>query len=129
MIGMVLNLDKHYQSGSHWVMAALDMRRPNKPELYYYDSFARSPPVTLMPFFRRLLSRATSDADARKWMARKSCYNSHVHQRKNTECGVFSMLALEALIHGVRFKTYCSNEMNDDDVQKERYRFFDSLKD
>ena len=125
LIGMVLNLDKHNQPGSHWVMSAVDMRDATKPVIVYYDSFGRPPPAALQPFYDKMLAMAPRTHAARKYMHTHSCYNSKAHQRKNTECGVYSMLALEALIHGVPFGEYSSRELTDDEVQKQRHRLYD----
>lgn len=125
LIGMVLNLDKHNQPGSHWVMSAVDMRVANKPVIVYYDSFGRPPPAALKPFYEKMLTLAPRTNAARQYMHKHSCYNSKSHQRKNTECGVYSILALEALIHGVPFDKYCSRDISDEEVQKQRYRLYD----
>ena len=128
VIGMVLNLDKHNEPGSHWVMCAIDMRVPNKPVILYYDSFGRPPPAALYPFLQKMLENTPSSNAAREYMHRYSCFNSNAQQRKNTECGVYSILALEALIHGVPFHKYCSRNISDEEVQKQRYRLFDHVK-
>lgn len=125
LIGMVLNLDKHNQPGSHWVMSAVDMRVPNKPVILYYDSFGRPPPAALTPFYEKMLALTPETNAARKHMHKYSCYNSKAHQRKNTECGVYSILALEAVIYGVPFQQYCSQDISDEEVQKQRYRLYD----
>jgi hypothetical protein len=125
LIGMVLNLDKHNQPGSHWVMSAVDMRVPQRPVLVYYDSFGRPPPAALLPFYESMLQATPSTSAARAHMRKFSCYNSKAHQKKNTECGVYSILALEALINGVPFESYCSRDISDEDVQKQRYRLYD----
>ena len=114
LVGMVMNLDRHDQSGSHWVMSAIKYDGVDKPAIYYYDSFGKPPPKPIAAAYRRLLdgqSRA-----ARAHMARNSAYNVTQHQRGNTECGMFSMLALEALLQGKDFPAYCAQRGLDDKV-------------
>lgn len=92
-IGLITNLDKHNQSGSHWtsLFACID---PEKPAFgaYYYDSVSRTPPPEIEAFMKKLESQAKI-ISAKKKIDRefKLDYNENRHQFGNSECGVFSM--------------------------------------
>lgn len=122
LIGAVMNLDRHDQPGSHWVSFALDLRR--KPVIWYYDSFARRPPAPLLAFFKRLVDEVPSTAASRRHMLKNSAYNARAHQRQNTECGIFATLALEGLLEGVPFASYCGRAIDDDFAFAQRERLF-----
>jgi hypothetical protein len=90
-IGMITNLDKHNQSGSHWtsLFACID---PSLPSFgaYYYDSVASVPPQEIVQFMETL----KRDVQAIPQGANKPFtikYNKMRHQRGNTECGIFSI--------------------------------------
>jgi hypothetical protein len=92
-IGLITNLDKHDQSGSHWtsLFACID---PEKPSFgaYYYDSVSRNPPQEIDTFMKKLKKQAEGIA-AEKKITRpfRTDYNENRHQYGDSECGVFSM--------------------------------------
>lgn len=119
VFGAVMNLDRHNQPGSHWVAFAINVR---KHAIYYYDSFGRPPPRELQQFFNKLQSSASKRE--RLAYVRNSVYNVVPHQKKNTECGIFACLALEALLEGRRFAEYCRAGITDDEAFAQRARLF-----
>ena len=121
VMGIVFNLDNHNQSGSHWVMAAADLR-PDRPGLYYYDSFGKAPPKPVRELFFRILEHLPEEISL---AARKNVqYSKARHQRGNTECGMYSMLALEAVLRGVDFREYVKLKLTDEIAFKARERMF-----
>jgi hypothetical protein len=92
-VGLITNLDKHDQSGSHWtsLFACID---PEKPcfGAYYYDSVSRTPPPEITQFMNKLKTQAL-DIATRKNINKefRIDYNENRHQYGNSECGVFSM--------------------------------------
>lgn len=92
-VGLITNLDKHDQSGSHWtsLFACID---PEKPSFgaYYYDSVSRNPPQEIDTFMKKLKKQAEGIA-AEKKITRpfRTDYNENRHQYGDSECGVFSM--------------------------------------
>jgi hypothetical protein len=120
--GMVFNLDRHDQSGSHWVMAAVDLGDRADPKLYYYDSFGRAPPKQVRAFFLKLIGHL--DPAAAKRAVKNTEYSRARHQRGNSECGVFSLLALEAVLRGEDFTAYTKRKLTDEFAFKARDRLF-----
>lgn len=84
IIGIVFNLDEHHQSGSHWVSCIIDLY---KNVIYYYDSNANLPNKNIGGFIQSIYHKLKSTNKHPKFF-----YNKKVHQRSNTECGMFSIM-------------------------------------
>jgi len=50
-IGMVINLDEHYKSGSHWVALYTDLK---KNQIYFFDSVGKVPGKRIRKFVNRV---------------------------------------------------------------------------
>jgi hypothetical protein len=92
-IGLITNLDKHDQSGSHWtsLFACID---PEKPCFgsYYYDSVSRTPPPEISAFMKKIKDQAQVIAGGKQIVKEfRIDYNENRHQYGDSECGVFSM--------------------------------------
>lgn len=89
-IGLITNLDKHDQSGSHWTSTFLVI----DPTLqtygaYYYDSTGKSVPSYLMKFLIMVKHQCDNLYPEKRFVIYQ---NKKQHQYKNSECGVFSMV-------------------------------------
>jgi hypothetical protein len=89
-IGFITNLDRHDQSGSHWTSTFLVI----DPKLstygaYYYDSTGNPVPNYLFPFIKNVKEQCDKLFPEKEF---RIIQNKKQHQRKNTECGIFSML-------------------------------------
>jgi len=88
-LGLITNLDKHDESGSHWTSTFIIIDPKNKSYgAHYYDSNAISIPHYVKKFILNI----------KKQLAKKYpkvpftiTSNTKRHQMKNTECGMFSM--------------------------------------
>ena len=136
-VGIVFNLDKHTQSGSHWtsMYACLDPRSAGKPEhrhgVFYYDSTGRPPPKEMRDFAHRLRGeieqlqsqggKGSSDKKDTKNTTRiRVTHNRIRKQFQDTECGIYSILSLVAMIHtDVRFEEMCKEVMKRDGKMQE----------
>jgi hypothetical protein len=89
-IGLITNLDRHDQSGSHWTSTfmVIDPKLPTYGA-YYYDSTGNSVPNYLFPFIKNVKEQCDKLFPHKEF---KIIQNKKQHQRKNTECGIFSML-------------------------------------
>lgn len=133
--GIVLNLDTYHGSGSHWVsiFACFNPKDP-KFGLCYYDSGARGPPSHAVHFLKQVKKDARlffkdqiNDFDKRF----KTQTNAKEHQKKNTECGVFSMIFLIMCLEN-RDKNYDSicdmlHVGSDDFINRFRRKLYHSL--
>lgn len=92
--GVVFNLDRHDQPGSHWVscFCSLDPSNP-KFGICYYDSGGIKPPETIHQFMvdvkKQVLAYYGDKLGNRKF---KGKFNPKRQQFKNTECGIFCMV-------------------------------------
>jgi hypothetical protein len=103
-IGTVFNLDPHDKSGSHWVAMYINIHNIKKPFISYFDSYGyKTPPriAQLMTSFKGQI---------------KGCqfgYNGRRFQFGHSECGMFSMYFIICMIHGIKFKKFCKDSVDD----------------
>ena len=121
-LGIVFNLDKHTQSGSHWVAMYGQLptgNEDNKGALYYWDSYGVKPKTEIINLMKKLQKQASN-------------MNKHLeihinrirHQYKNSECGVYCIYFLTSLLEGRTFKDIVTNIINDDKMNAKRGDFF-----
>lgn len=85
--GMIINHDRHDQSGTHWVALYFSTRLENPLfGMYYFDSVGQ-PPKPQVKEFMNSVAR-TVERDIAPFPIHQ---NSKRHQFKNTECGMFSL--------------------------------------
>ena len=119
--GMVLNLDKHDESGSHWVALYCNLKPRRKNfGIYYYDSVAYQPPKEVADFMQQVekdsytvFSKKVADKFAMR-------YNKVQKQFSNYDCGVFSEIFLTQILKNVPFDDICKRMHTDDEVNKLR---------
>jgi hypothetical protein len=103
-IGMIFNLDPHYKGGSHWVGLYINLNNIKVPMIGYYDSYGYATP----PMIARLMRSFKLQI--------KECqlgYNGRRFQRGGSECGMFSLYFIICMIHGIRFKDFCKDMVDD----------------
>lgn len=112
-IGIIFNLDKHNEPGSHWVCAFIHIPRSSA---YYFDSYGYEPPEEIVTLFNRL----------RKQGIQHTYYNDVRHQRKGSECGMYCLYTIISLVLGKRFYDICVNIVDDDTMNALRDVLFAS---
>jgi hypothetical protein len=125
-VGLITNLDKHDQDGSHWTSLFICID-PSLPSFgaYYYDSVAMPPPSEITRFMETVREQVKVLPGADKATFNIQ-YNRKKHQFKNTECGVFSMayqlrwLTLLKDNPATMFKKVVEIDVRDEDVHKLR---------
>lgn len=90
--GIVFNLDKHNEPGSHWVATYCNMDPSSKKfGVCYYDSGGIKPPKYIKEFIKDVRDQVVQHhKDKGSTFCTK--YNNTRHQFLNTECGIFSMI-------------------------------------
>ena len=89
-LGLITNLDKHNESGSHWTSTFIIIDPRNKSYgAHYYDSTARPIPSYVRKFMRTVMTQCKELYPKHNF---RMTYNNIQHQKKNTECGMFSMV-------------------------------------
>ena len=89
-LGLITNLDKHDQPGSHWTSTFFVIDPSLKTYgVYYYDSTGRSMPIYLQNFINDVKNQCEK---INPNIPFNIVQNIKQQQRKNTECGMFSMI-------------------------------------
>lgn len=135
-IGIVLNLDKSWQEGSHWTAVSINIEPKQKNfGFYYYDSASNKPPKEVKELYnvlkKQLNNKKNIEINNNKLVEErenfKLDYNKIKHQKKNSECGMFSIYFLDQFIKNKHIqKTLSNKNLNDDYVFNLRKKFFTS---
>jgi hypothetical protein len=120
-IGIVFNLDKHNESGSHWVALFADLK---KCQIYFFDSYGTEPE----PEIRKLVRRIANFCKEKYNIPESKIitdYNKKRHQFGDSECGVYSMnFILRMLETGDFEKSILSERITDNAVNQCRGVYF-----
>lgn len=139
-LGLVINLDEHYKSGSHWVALYFDIK---KNQIYFFDSVGKPPGHRIKHFIKKIIlcmlahnhKMYLSMKELNKYIRNTKGnaiinqlitfkYNLIQHQTKNSECGVYSIHFIVKLLEGVSFDDITSNIIRDEDMANNRDEFF-----
>jgi hypothetical protein len=88
-IGIIFNLDKHDQGGSHWVSLYIDI---SHKLIFYFDSAANKTPKEIDAFIQKVMTQGTEHSPP--IVFRKEENYPQMHQQSNTECGMYSLYFL-----------------------------------
>lgn len=130
-IGIIFNLDKHDQGGSHWVSMFIDVSRKL---LFYFDSAAGDMPPEIDVLIKRIQKQANDLGFS--FTIRNNLDNPH--QQGNTECGVYSLFFIIMMLTGkatpssrkMPFKRilnlFLKERISDKEVEKYRGEYFNA---
>nr|QFG74266.1 MAG: hypothetical protein [Megaviridae environmental sample] len=130
--GLVINLDEHWKSGSHWVALYGNIK---KNQIYFFDSFGKKPRPKIRKYIRKILNhmykkkynkhinfKSLSNNEFNKFDVR---YNKKQHQFKNSECGVYSINFIIRLLHDKEsFSDISNNILKDNFMNNCRNTYF-----
>jgi len=117
---VVLNLDKHNQSGSHWVSlyCNFDVKAKNFG-IYYYDSVAYPPNRSVIEFMKKVEAQVKSHLKPHRTF--EVSFNRIQKQTENTECGVFSIVFLTQMLkEAYAFEYVCQHMRRDKGINQIR---------
>lgn len=117
-IGIIFNLDRHDQSGSHWVSMFADL---SNGFIYFYDSYGIRPASEIRSFMRRINKFCELGLGKKNVV---TDYNKIRHQYGNSECGVYSINFILRLLNGDGFEKICNDKTPDDVINKFRDVYF-----
>ena len=118
-IGLITNLDRHDEPGSHWTSIFISLDPTSKSfGAYYYDSTfdaTDKPPSEINEFLNNIKSQIASITPSKVNVNHVNVnhvnvnhfridYNKNRHQYKNTECGIFSIVFQVRWIRKLRLK-------------------------
>lgn len=137
-LGLITNLDKHDENGSHWTSTFVGLD-PSLPSfgVWYYDSVGNPEPKEITDFkesMKKQIAELPTFFDEKAIQSFDTTGDrafSYRHQYKNTECGMFSIdyqiRWLKALKKGAKkatFKSVVDLPLKDDDVWELRFKYF-----
>ena len=116
-VGIVFNLDKHDQDGSHWVGMFIDLK---KNGIYYFDSYGEPEPKEVKELANRLLTQG------KKIGKNNMVYkvNNIRHQYKNSECGIYCINFIVEMLKGSEFNEFINHTIDDTNMNKKRDFYF-----
>ena len=117
-IGSVFNLDDHDEPGSHWVSMYMELKPccREKPSIYYFDSIADKPTKEI----KELVDYVSEQYKSLTGEEMEFLYNDIQHQKRNTECGIYSIHFITSMLENNNFEDYIKNIKNDDYMNKYR---------
>jgi hypothetical protein len=126
--GIVFNMDKHDQRGSHWTACygCINPRKKSRFGIRYYDSVGRAPPSEVKTFMEAFARDVTHVLGAKVGSRFVVEHNRVRRQFGNTECGIFAVFFVVVCLTTSRsFDTICRKVMQSDKtMQRLRNVFF-----
>lgn len=145
-LGMVINLDKHNQSGSHWVALYINLK---KNQVYFFDSVGHKPIKSIKKFIDRVikymykkkygneiplkyLEKAYEKFDKLSPQVQQALkqidirFNNVQHQKADSECGVYSINFILRMLQGESFDNIINNPVKDQEMEKCRQVYFNN---
>jgi len=116
-LGIIFNLDKHYEPGSHWISMYADIKHG---EICFFDSYGVAPPKEVEILMKRIEKFYQSNFSSTPMIK----INKMQHQKGNSECGVYSLYFIVSLLKGTTFNKLTKDRINDTYVNKFRNVFF-----
>lgn len=116
-VGCVLNTDVSTGPGQHWVVFFLDNK--NKT-IEYFDSAGA--PAT--PEVQRLQVDLADKFNQKNMKYKKIQVTSLVHQKKNTECGVYSLFYIISRLSGIPYTFFEHTRVPDEKMEEFRKSLF-----
>lgn len=111
LIGIVFNLDTHDKSGSHWVSMVID----NKiKQIEYFDSVGNKPNKYIKKFINNIMKDNSFILKI----------NNIIHQRENSECGIYSIYFIIQRLFGKSFDDITTNIIRDKSMNRFRKYIF-----
>ena len=120
--GIVFNLDKHDQGGSHWTSMFIDIENQF---IFYFDSAANELPTEVNTLVKKIKSQGQqlSNPIQFKFYSNKN----HRHQSSNTECGMYSLYLIITLIKDTHnYNFFKETKITDNAVENLRDRYFNN---
>lgn len=115
-IGIIFNLDKHTQNGSHWVCMFINI---NKRKIYYFDSYGEKMPKEIKKFANKLILQSREMGKPFKLVINKKRF-----QYSDSECGMFCLYIIVELLKGTKISSLTKKNVYDKKMTKLRQKYF-----
>jgi len=116
-IGLIFNLDKHWEPGSHWVSLFINISTLN---ICYFDSTGDDIPKEIIALITRIQDQGRV-IDVELEFDKNHPFS---HQRGNTECGIYSIYYIINMIDDPNFSRFKNKRITDKEMEKHRHIYF-----
>jgi hypothetical protein len=99
-IGVIFNTDPHTEDGSHWVSLFINIdanANANNNYIFFFDSTGDRPQKEIRKFIETVVQQGLALG-----IRFKQFVNRKQHQKRNTECGMYSLFMIVNLLKGTR---------------------------
>ena len=121
-IGIIFNLDKHNEPGSHWVCVYIDIYERS---IYYFDSTRvkeHEVPSQIIKFVNNIVLECKERYDE---IIDFKISDKIIHQTKDTECGMYCLYFIITLLTGEKkWEDFLRKRISDEEVMKYRNIYF-----
>ena len=116
-IGIIFNLDKHNEPGSHWTALFVDTKRGG---IFYFDSYGIYPEKEIEELIHKLHKQYKNIG-----LDMKVQINDIRHQYKYSECGMYCInFIIKMLTTKIVFRRFCKKVIDDDTMLSYRKKYF-----
>lgn len=119
-LGIVFNLDKHDESGSHWVSSFADIAKGN---IYFFDSYGHRPEPQIRKYMRRVYNFCKDEMQIGGTIID---HNQIRAQYKSFACGTYSINFILRMLSGDSFEKICNDKIPDDKINECRKIYFNN---
>ena len=115
-VGVIFNLDKHNQEGSHWVTVFLNIK---KKRIFYFDSYAKKIPKEIWKFVKMVKKQGKKegiDIKYKKIQLR--------HQYEESECGMYGLYFIITLLKNKPVSIFERRIIRDEEMIELRNAYF-----
>lgn len=109
----------------HWVAVYGDFRNPKLATLEYFNSSGNNPPKVLKNWMADFARKST---EFRGVVCKDLVASNVVHQKSETECGIYAMYYVVSRFIGIDYKKFREARIPDDHVNKFRAKMFNDQK-
>jgi len=115
-VGIIFNLDKHNQGGSHWVTVFLNIK---KKKIYYFDSYAKNIPPQIWKFVKTVKKQGKKEGLDIKYKKIKLR-----HQYGESECGMYGLYFIITLLKNKPVSLFERKIIKDEEMLELRNAYF-----
>lgn len=116
-LGIIFNLDRYGEPGSHWVTVFIDMKNG---EINFCDSTGKPPREDILTFINKFLDYY-QNIDGKKAIYK---YNKIAYQMDNSECGIYASNFIIRRLAGESFDSIVNNYLSFKDINSCRNAYF-----
>lgn len=118
-IGFVFNTDPHYLSGSHWISMFVNLKQNNR-YIFFFDSTGTPPPKEVKRLIDKIRQQGKTLGITFKYIE-----NKKHHQKKPTECGMYSLfMIINLLREKMKPEDFIVDIFPDEEMEKFRKLYF-----